>query len=145
MLSRWTILWMLVLASLALTSLTGCPPRTAQNHIGQERVPANKEQTPAVTDTANATTVKVNLTEMKITMQPDPAPAGNIVFTISNTGHRVHAIIIKGQGIDEHIPNLQPGERAILRIDNMRPGAYAVYCPVDNHAELGMRMTFKVK
>ncbi|MHB0934955.1 MAG: cupredoxin domain-containing protein [Armatimonadota bacterium] len=135
--SRWAVWITAVLAGIILVILTGCPPQTAQETEGEDdqQVAGTEEQ---------VTTVDVGLTEFAIALDPDNALAGDVVFNVRNNGDVVHAFEVEGQGIEQSTPRLQPGETATLRIANMQPGTYEVYCPVGNHAERGMRDTFTV-
>ena len=134
---KLTRLWMLPVIGLVAIMLAGCPPQTAQNPE-DERVAGTEERR------EEATEVQVSLTEFAIGMNPETAPAGDVIFNVRNDGDAVHAFEVEGQGVEQETPNLQPGETATLRINNMQPGAYEVYCPVGNHEERGMRDTFTV-
>jgi uncharacterized cupredoxin-like copper-binding protein len=97
------------------------------------------------TPTASATgeTVTVSLKEFTIAM-PTELPAGPTTFTITNDGSVEHSFEIEGQGIEEELePYLQPGASGTLTAD-LKPGKYEVYCPVDEHADHGMRLELTV-
>lgn len=133
---RWQLSGLMLLAGALVLLLTGCPPRTAQ---------LPEEESPRVAGTQERVTqVNVGMTEYAFTLDPNQAPAGDVVFNVRNTGDVVHAFEIEGQGIEQSTPRMQPGETATLRVENMRPGTYEVYCPVGNHAERGMRTIFTV-
>ena len=127
-------LWMVPVVGLVALMLAGCPPRTASQN-GDQRVAGSEEQ---------ATTVQVSLTEFAIGMNPASVPAGNVIFNVKNDGDVRHSFEVEGQGIEEETPVLQPGTSTTLRVNNMKPGEYEVYCPVGNHEERGMRGSFRV-
>ncbi|MFY9398433.1 MAG: copper-binding protein, partial [Desulfomonilia bacterium] len=68
------------------------------------------------------TQVNVGMTEFAFELEPNTAPAGDVVFNVTNNGTMVHAFEIEGQGIEEETPRMQPGEQRTLRIENMQPG-----------------------
>jgi uncharacterized cupredoxin-like copper-binding protein len=87
--------------------------------------------------------VAVSLTEFAIDM-PNELPAGPTTFEISNDGTVEHSFEIEGQGIEEELePHLRPGASDTLTVD-LAPGTYEVYCPVDEHADHGMRLELTV-
>jgi uncharacterized cupredoxin-like copper-binding protein len=88
--------------------------------------------------------VNVTMSEYKFEM-PASVKAGKTEFVVKNAGKRVHTFAIKGNGIDQKIsPNPKPGETATLMVD-LKPGTYAISCPVDFHTAKGMKMTLTVK
>jgi len=125
----------LLLAGLLVISVTGCPPRTAGNTGSNERVAGSEEQ---------VMRVNVSMTEFAFKLDPNTAPAGDVVFEVKNDGKAVHVFEIEGQGIEEETSRMQPGETATLRINNLKPGTYKVYCPVGNHEDRGMKTAFMV-
>lgn len=118
------VFWPLILA-LGVLSLAACAPV-------QEILPAT-----------GANRVAVQEEEHTISM-PSSIPAGLTVFEISNVGTEEHSFVIEGQGIQAQLEqNLQPGETNTLEVD-LLPGSYLVYCPVEDHAEHGMRLDLTV-
>jgi uncharacterized cupredoxin-like copper-binding protein len=66
------------------------------------------------------------------------------IFRVTNNGTIEHNFEVEGQGIEEEFDaNLSPGETKTMQLD-LEPGAYEVYCPVDNHRELGMEIQLTV-
>ena len=101
----------------------------------------NAGATPAVS--AAGETVTVSVKEFTIAM-PTELPAGPTTFEIANDGSVEHSFEIEGQGIEEELePHLQPGASGTLTVD-LAPGTYEVYCPVDEHADHGMRLDLTV-
>ncbi len=75
---------------------------------------------------------------------PRELPAGETTFEVANIGSAVHNFEIEGQGIEEEFEeNLQPGETRTMTVD-LEPGTYEVYCPVGNHAEMGMQLELNI-
>jgi hypothetical protein len=87
--------------------------------------------------------VRVDLSEWEITM-PDDLPAGPTAFEVTNNGLFTHSFRIEGQGLERQLGALlRPGASGVLEV-NLDPGQYEVYCPVSNHAQLGMRRMVNV-
>jgi plastocyanin len=83
-------------------------------------------------------TVDVSLVDFAIE-PPDPTvAAGTVTFAVSNDGATLHNLEIEGNGVEEELePDLQAGDSGELTVD-LQPGTYEYYCPVGNHAEMGM-------
>lgn len=93
---------------------------------------------------AGANTVEVRLSEYKIGM-PTTLRAGVVTFRVTNAGTTEHSMTIEGQGVKKTFDkNLKPNETNTLQVD-LAPGAYQVYCPVDDHRSLGMLVNVTVK
>lgn len=93
--------------------------------------------------------VTVNLHGRQIDMPrtielPRDLPAGEVTFSITNTGDMEHNFEIEGNGIERMLDTpLQPGESGTLTV-SLQPGTYTVYCPVANHADEGMKLELEV-
>ncbi len=93
---------------------------------------------------AQSNTVAVGLVEYEINM-PTAIPAGPTTFEVTNNGTIEHNFEVEGQGIErEFESNLQPGESQTMTFDDLPVGSYTVYCPVDNHRQLGMELQLSV-
>ncbi|HEX6086395.1 MAG TPA: cupredoxin domain-containing protein [Thermoanaerobaculia bacterium] len=99
--------------------------------------------TPSNAPTPASPTQEVHLIEYAIHM-PDTLPAGRIAFNIENGGKETHAFEIEGNGIEQKTNELTRGNTASLEVD-LKPGTYTIYCPVDGHADKGMKKTVTVK
>lgn len=111
--------------------------------------------------------VDVTLTEYEIDM-PSSLVAGSFIFNVSNAGQEEHNLrFALLSNLDEEVPseltfdeeepsrtgedradwvfdeNLGPGESGTLELE-LGPGVYEVFCPVDDHAEQGMRLQITV-
>jgi len=101
------------------------------------------EMTPEATEEVAAQMVPVELVSFAINM-PVSISAGPTTFEVTNTSDMEHNFEVEGQGIEQVFDtNLQPGETRTMTID-LPPGTYEVYCPVSNHADMGMQLTLTV-
>jgi glucose/arabinose dehydrogenase/uncharacterized cupredoxin-like copper-binding protein len=88
-------------------------------------------------------TVQVSLVDGAIEM-PNTLPSGPTTFEVTNNGTREHSFEIGGPAIELRLDsNLLPGQSGVLEVD-LAPGEYQVYCPVDDHAAMGMQLTLTV-
>ena len=95
-------------------------------------------------DMSQGDTVKVTLVDFEIDMLMT-LPAGSTTFEVTNEGTSEHSFEVEGQGIEETLAEiLMAGETGTLQV-NLQPGAYTVYCPVDDHRSRGMEMTLTVE
>jgi plastocyanin len=83
-------------------------------------------------------TVDVSLTDFAIE-PPDPTvQAGTVTFAVTNDGATLHNLEIEGNGVEEELSSdLSGGDSGELTVD-LEPGTYEYYCPVGNHAAMGM-------
>lgn len=114
---------------------------------GDTATPPATDTLPPATDTTDTierpNSIEVDLDEYGISM-PDTIPAGRTEFLVSNDGGEEHNFEIEGQGIEqEFAQHLKPGETQTMLVD-LTPGTYEIYCPVEDHADRGMRMTLTV-
>lgn len=121
---------------------TATPPQMAEPST-MNPVHAPHTDTPANAPTPASPTQEVHLIEYAIHM-PDTLPAGRVAFNIENGGKEKHAFEIEGNGIEQKTNELTRGNTASLEVD-LKPGTYTVYCPVDGHAEKGMKKTVVVR
>jgi uncharacterized cupredoxin-like copper-binding protein len=88
--------------------------------------------------------VNVTMTEYHFDM-PSTTRPGLTTFVIKNAGRKEHAFEIKGEGIEQKLsPNPKPGQTATLQVD-LKPGTYAITCPLPFHTMRGMKTTLTVK
>ena len=88
--------------------------------------------------------INVTMTEYHFDM-PATAKAGPTTFVIKNAGRKEHAFEIKGEGIDQKLsPNPKAGQTGTLKVD-LKPGTYAINCPLPFHTMRGMKTTLTVK
>ena len=105
-------------------------------------------------------TIQINETEFRL--DPDEITLdkpGRYVFRANNVGSTIHALVVEskegeeseatsenkeGGEEEQRTRNLNPGESADLEV-NLKAGTYEIYCPVDNHEDMGMKGTVTVK
>ena len=70
---------------------------------------------------------------------------GTVRFVVRNaaTSER-HGFEVEGHGLEEEIESIDPGGVDSLTVTLPEPGEYEIYCPVDDHADRGMRTTLTV-
>ncbi len=123
----------------------GMAPDETPGMTPEEEEPGvTPDQTPEEGATGGeANAVQVTLRDGEIVMDEE-LPAGPTMFEITNAGALVHNFRIDGQGITEELEeDLQPGETQTLEVD-LLPGEYEVICPVNDHADQGMRLQLMV-
>jgi uncharacterized cupredoxin-like copper-binding protein len=107
------------------------------------------EATPAATSTAPAggggETVDMSLTDFALNPADPTVKAGTVTFDVTNDGQAPHALEVEGPGEEVETDTLSAGGSAKLTVDLNKPGTYEMYCPVDNHREMGMEGEVTVK
>jgi plastocyanin len=101
--------------------------------------PAAETNPPADTGGADASEggTNVSLTDFAIDPANPTATAGKVTYQVSNDGQVPHALEIEGGGEEFETKVLNAGESATLEAD-LKAGEYEWYCPVGNHAQMGM-------
>ncbi len=87
--------------------------------------------------------VNVNLTEWKVQPSRTVIPAGKVRFVVENLGTSVHALEMTGNVLDVRTEDLGPGRSRQIEVD-LAPGTYRLFCPIGNHAAMGMAETLTV-
>ncbi|MFN2431335.1 MAG: cupredoxin domain-containing protein [Gemmatimonadota bacterium] len=72
------------------------------------------------------------------------AEPGTIRFVVRNVADEEHGFEVEGQGVEEEIESIPGGATDSLAVTLTTPGEYEIYCPVDDHAERGMRGTLTI-
>ncbi len=87
----------------------------------------------------------LHLAEYRITPAQLSLDAGIYTFTAVNDGTISHALVLTGNGIDGHTPDLAygPGHSEGFTV-TLKPGTYKFFCPVDGHQGQGMQGTLVV-
>ncbi|MGW7260945.1 cupredoxin domain-containing protein [Streptomyces sp. NPDC054834] len=117
---------------------------TACGNSGSGGAGTGAAPTPSQAGKPAGTTVTVRLTEYKLALSSKTFKAGDYTFVAENDGHIVHSLEIEGPGGETRLSHdLQPGQSEQLRI-MLKKGAYELYCPVDGHEGLGMKMDITV-
>jgi len=116
---------------------------------------------PSTTSTAS-TTITGTLTEYKIELSATSAPAGTVIFNVTNAGTIVHEFVIlktdtlakdlplAGNSVDEgaydaigEVEETEPGGSGTFTA-TLEPGHYAIICNVAGHVSQGMVTDFTV-
>lgn len=85
--------------------------------------------------------VAVNEHEWAIEM-PKEIPAGQVQFTVKNTGAVEHNFVIKETG--QRLDGIQPGQEKSFTV-TLSGGTYTIVCDIPGHEEAGMSTTVSVK
>ncbi|MER5969501.1 cupredoxin domain-containing protein [Streptomyces sp. NPDC002055] len=92
---------------------------------------------------SGTTRVAVTMTDYHFRLNPDTFHAGAYTFVATNDGHHPHAMELKGPGGEQRSATVGPGQSTTLKV-TLKDGTYQVFCPVDNHTDLGMKTTITV-
>jgi len=124
--------------------LAGC--QREEPATGSAPVPAGSTATADSTDTALTTAdaklaveepIAVSIFESGVEIEGTPL-AGATDFQVTNNGNQVHSLAVEGGGATHRLEkNLQPFEIQTLRVLDLRPGRYQVFCPFPGHADDG--------
>lgn len=91
-----------------------------------------------------AGTVKVSLSEWDVGIEPGSAGPGEVRLAVTNTGSYTHAFEVERNGNEVvRTDNLSPGDSRVVTVD-LSEGRYEVYCPIEGHAEAGVKTRVKV-
>jgi uncharacterized cupredoxin-like copper-binding protein len=79
---------------------------------------------------------------------------GTYAFKAENKGSYQHSLEIEGKGLKSEEGEegeaaleqaLNPGQSGVLTVTFQKPGTYEMYCPVDDHEDMGMKGEVVVK
>jgi uncharacterized cupredoxin-like copper-binding protein len=111
---------------------------------------SNAAATPAPTTSSGGgagSTVDLSATDFKFTPSDPSVKAGEVTFKMTNDGQVTHSLEIEDvtPGHDQELEgDVSPGQSGTLT-ENLKPGTYEFYCPVDNHKQMGMEGEITVK
>jgi plastocyanin len=88
--------------------------------------------------------VGVALSEFALTPASFSLEPGSYTFHVVNDGSIVHALEVEGPSGEVETEDLEAGTSADLDVDLSEPGEYEIYCPVDDHKDMGMEGTITV-
>jgi len=94
---------------------------------------------PAATGATKATTITVTMKEFKFTLSKSSAPAGAVLFKITNKGAVPHDFKIAGK----KSATIAAGKTGVLTVV-LKKGNQAYLCTVPGHAAAGMKGAIKV-
>jgi uncharacterized cupredoxin-like copper-binding protein len=110
----------------------------------------NAAQTTTASAAAPATassTQTVTLSEKEFSITPASislTKPGTYTFKATNNGSIGHALEIEGHGVEQKTGTIDPGKTATLRVDLAEAGSYEVFCPIDDHKNMGMKASLTV-
>jgi hypothetical protein len=92
------------------------------------------------------TQIQAKLIEWSITMSRQEAPAGKIIFTVTNEGRGMHNFSINGaSGEVAATRSFQPSEGPQTLEVELQAGTYTIICSLPGHAQRGQMTTLVVK
>lgn len=146
---------------IATTGLTACG-NTSKASPSSASKPATTTTTTTTPASGGATSVPVTLSEYKIKPEIASAPAGHVVFDVTNSGKIKHqftiirttkpaATVLSKTDPNDDIPgargeiaSIAPGASKKLVIKNLKAGHYAIVCALPGHYQAGMSTDFTV-
>ena len=91
----------------------------------------------------NVVRVKLSEYDMEL-LNEKPIGPGLTVFEVTNEGQKEHSFVIEGLDVMQRLEeNLRPGETRTISVE-LKPSGYNVYCPVDNHRNMGMASVIRI-
>jgi uncharacterized cupredoxin-like copper-binding protein len=119
---------------------------TAKN-VGQSVARGTKKAVNTVVDALTpepgARRVDVTVSEYRIDM-PTTLKRGKTAFVVKNAGKKKHNFEVQGNDVDKKfITDLDANQTKVLHVV-LKRGSYTVSCPLDRHAEKGMKLTATV-
>jgi plastocyanin len=97
---------------------------------------------------AKAPTTSVGVAEREYRIQPyrTSVKPGKVKFNVHNFGEDTHNLVVRGpKGYKATGPDVDAGQNASVTLTLRRTGTYTLLCTKANHAQLGMKVRFKVK
>ena len=89
----------------------------------------------------------VSISETEFSLDPssvDVAKPGTVTFEVTNNGQIAHALEVEGMGVEDETESIEPGQSATLTVELNEAGSYEMYCPIDDHKDMGMEGTVRV-
>jgi plastocyanin len=109
---------------------------------GEEDTPDGA--TPNGAGSGGGEVVEVALSEFALEPASFSLEPGSYTLRVVNDGSVVHALEVEGPSGEVETEDLEPGASADLDVDLSEPGDYGIYCPVDDHKDMGMEGTITV-
>lgn len=95
---------------------------------------------------AGTKTTRVTVTEVeyKLTLSRTHLSAGKTTLVVVDKGKLAHSLSISGPGLKKRLiaGTIMPGVSRSVTV-TLKAGTYTLWCPIDSHAKLGMKTTFK--
>jgi uncharacterized cupredoxin-like copper-binding protein len=109
-----------------------------------KKAPTGGEASGGVIKTVTIEEVDFELSPSSVTL----SKPGTYSFKAENDGATQHSLEIEGKGLKSAGAQvgeaklkqvLNPGQSGVLRVTFQKPGTYVMYCPIDEHEQLGMK------
>jgi plastocyanin len=97
---------------------------------------------------AKAPTTAVGVAEREFRISPyrTTVKPGTVKFNVHNFGEDTHNLVVRGpKGYKATGADVEPGNNTSITVNLRRTGTYTLLCTKANHAQLGMKVRFKVK
>lgn len=111
---------------------------TAAKATAPRSDPATSAPAASAAPGGTGTPVQVIETEFAIELPQKSFPPGTYTFTVLDKGHATHALEIDGPGVNDKVSSSLSGGQSTSLTVTLQKGTYRLYCPVGNHASLGM-------
>ena len=139
-------------AALLALGVAGCGDDKKESAGGADTGPA---QAPAATEPSGqpapgggaSTNLKIAADpsgQLKFDKDTLSAKQGSVTITMDNPSPVPHAVGIEGNGVDKDGDTVSKDGKSVVT-ENLKPGTYTFYCPVDGHEQAGMKGTLTVK
>lgn len=90
--------------------------------------------------------VIASLTDYAITLSEPTLAPGSYTFVAVQEGGDEHALTISGPGVDDATtPTIQAGGSEQRLTVTLQAGSYELWCPVEDHRQVGMETTVTVQ
>ena len=132
--------WIYMLGFVLLATSLACSAGLSMAESSQNGSRANESGADLEEDD---NTISVVAQDFSFSLDSSQAESGTITFIVENNGSMDHDFAIRGNGVDEKTPKIEPGESATLTVE-LEPGTYTYVCTLSGHELLGMRGTFTV-
>jgi uncharacterized cupredoxin-like copper-binding protein len=89
----------------------------------------------------------VSISETEFSLDPssvEVSEPGTVTFEVTNNGQIAHALEVEGMGVEDETESIEPGQSATLTVELNEAGSYEMYCPIDDHKDMGMEGTVQV-
>lgn len=100
----------------------------------------------ALTAAGGTASSRLTVTEVeyRLTVSATHLAAGKTTIKVLNKGKLAHSLSISGPGLKKRLISgtIAPGGSRTVTV-TLKAGSYALWCPVDSHAKLGMKTTVK--
>jgi uncharacterized cupredoxin-like copper-binding protein len=123
---------------------------TKKTTTARKKAPTGGGASGGVIKTVTIKEVDFELSPSSVTL----SKPGTYSFKAKNDGATQHSLEIEGKGLKsaggqvgeaklEQV--LNPGQNGVLRVTFHKPGTYVMYCPIDEHEQLGMKGEVVIK